>query len=244
MNKILRYALGAAAAAVLIAGSVIVTGRGRDREPARACETSVIHYGDSLRFIGEDEIRNLVEKVDGIPIGRRLEEIGLEKIELALQNKSVIRKADAWVTDDGILHIKVNQRTPVMKLLDGDKEFFVDETGFEFPMHESFHQDLPEIRCKAGRSEEENLVLLEFIGALRKTKYWAQGVKDIAIDKDGSISFRIGERKEKVVFGQPGSRDGRMNKLDIYYSTIVPSLEEGKNYKTVDLKYDGQIVCR
>ena len=245
MKPLLRNILGFSAAALLIAGTQVATSCLKGREPVLACETTLIHYADSLRFISEDEIRSIIDKADGIPVGKRLEDIGLEKIETALEASGVVCNAEAWVTGDGRLHVRVSQRTPVLKLVDGGREFFVDATGFEFPMQESFHGEVPQISCKAGCGEERNLELLEFISALRKSPFWPLGISDIEQSGDGEVTFRCGDRPEKFIFGKAaGPFDVRVDKLALYLDTIVPSLEDGKTYKTVNLKYDGQIVCK
>jgi hypothetical protein len=45
------------------------------------------------------------------------------------------------------------------------------------------------------------------------------------------------------MFGQPGSLADKFSKMEKYYTSIVP--EKGADrYKTVDVRFSNQIVCK
>ena len=53
----------------------------------------------------------------------------------------------------------------------------------------------------------------------------------------------LSDGKEKVLFGGSDGIKEKFNLLDDYYNYVRPSKDPGY-YKTVNLKYHGQIICR
>ena len=50
---------------------------------------------------------------------------------------------------------------------------------------------------------------------------------------------------EKFIFGSLNDIDDKLTKMAGYYRTIKPQAKaKGKTYKTVNLKYKDQIICK
>ena len=65
--------------------------------------------------------RKLVEQwvaSSGIPtVGTPVAQVDLAGIEKAIRSNGFVDRASAYVTHDGVLHIKVSQRKPVLRLI-------------------------------------------------------------------------------------------------------------------------------
>jgi cell division protein FtsQ len=63
------------------------------------------------------------------------------------------------------------------------------------------------------------------------------------VDRKGELTLVPREGNEIFLFGQPHSVPEKFAKMEKYYTTIIP--EKGaKKYKTVDVRFDNQIVCK
>jgi hypothetical protein len=67
--------------------------------------------------------------------------------------------------------------------------------------------------------------------------------QQIHVDGKRDLVLIPREGDEKFLFGQPEDIEDKFRKMEKYYTHIIPAKGEGA-YKTVDLKYRGQIVCR
>ena len=80
--------------------------------------------------------RKLVEQwvaSSGIPtIGTPVAQVDLAGIEKAIRSNGFVDRASAYVTHDGVLHIKVSQRKPVLRLITDGYDSYVTEEGFVF----------------------------------------------------------------------------------------------------------------
>ncbi len=81
--------------------------------------------------------RRLVEqwiKQSGIEtVGSPIDKVDLVGIEKAIRSNGFVDRASAHVTYDGVLHIRVSQRKPVMRLVCGSYDCYVTQDGFVFP---------------------------------------------------------------------------------------------------------------
>ena len=80
--------------------------------------------------------RKLVEQwvaSSGIPtVGTPVAQVDLAGIEKAIRSNGFVDRASAYVTHDGVLHIKVSQRKPVLRLITDGYDSYVTEEGFVF----------------------------------------------------------------------------------------------------------------
>ena len=60
-----------------------------------------------------------------------------------MQAHSVVRDCEAWLTDDGVLHVQLCQRQPVVRFDDGTNGYYADATGFVFPLQARGSVDVP-----------------------------------------------------------------------------------------------------
>lgn len=66
-------------------------------------------------------------------IGSSIDDVDLVGIEKAIRSNGFVDKASAHITYDGVLHIKVSQRKPVLRLVSSGYDCYVTQDGFVFP---------------------------------------------------------------------------------------------------------------
>ena len=70
--------------------------------------------------------------------GSKLQTINCGAIETLLDTRSAIRTSEAYTTEDGVLHIRIRQRRPVARIQMKDIGFYIDETGWIFPLQKDY----------------------------------------------------------------------------------------------------------
>ena len=73
-------------------------------------------------------------------------------------------------------------------------------------------------------------------------KEWNDLVGQISVRKDGNLVLVPREGAERFLFGTPTGIDAKFGRIRKYYESIAPTRETP--YKTVDVRFDGQIICR
>jgi cell division protein FtsQ len=261
MKPVFRYMIAILVTAAVVVGLVLVCGRLRDERSMLTCNGIVVDVADSaeLGFVNKDDVIGYVAKDYGTWQGQRLDSVDLRKIESSLERHSAILSAQAWTTDDGKIHITINQRVPVARFETAEGNFYADAKGFLFPLQSHFKSSVPIIdgnvplslsRCKDGipasAKEREWLGgVITMLDGLGKNKTWKDAISRISVNGDGDLVLTPREGKEKFVFGGPEDMDGKFSRMEDYYKAVLPAAEaDSVQYRTVIVKYKGQIICR
>ena len=259
MKAVWRYTIALAVTVLVVALMALLSGISRERRHLLTCSGLDIQVMDSARlnFIGKEDVRKCLDDSYGTWSGQRLDSVNLRKIETILKDRSAILTSEAYTTSDGILHIRVTQREPVVRFQGPDGGFYSDENGFLFPLQAGYTSRVPiidgavPVHTGAGykgpaRTAAERRWVEGIIGLVRhieKNKAWSDAIVQITVDSRGDIVMVPRTGKEKFIFGSPDDWQDKFARMERYYRYIAPSKEEGY-YSTVNVKYRNQIICR
>ena len=257
MNAAVRKTIQIVLCCLLVAALGLLLGQSRRSRSLSTCEGLRVEYADAHRFVTEEDIKAWLESEYGSYIGQRLDSVDLCRIEHILDDKSAIFKSEAYTTEDGILNVRIRQREPVLRFQTGETGFYVDDRGFIFPLQEHFTAPVPVVdgavpvrytpgyKGKAATGKEQEWIrdMIGLMDWIRKDKTWKEAFVQVSVAPDGDIILIPREGKERFVFGPPDHYAERFDKIGKYYEYILPARGAG-HYKTVNVKYDRQIICR
>lgn len=259
LNRTVRYII-TIVVGVLIFGSIaaaVIAGKSSRKD--LKCTGLKITVLDSLEndFVSAADIRRFLDREYKGYLGTRLDSMDLCKIESIIDGRSAVKKSEAYVTKDGILHINVTQRKPVVRFQKPEGGFYADIEGFVFPLQSSYASyvqivdgEIP-INMKSGHkgmieNPKEKVwfdKVMNVVRYIEANRSWKDRIVQIHVSKGGELTLIPREGKEQFIFGQPECIEEKFGKMAKYYTSIAPNAKD-KNYKTVNLEYEGQIVCR
>lgn len=257
MNKAVRNII-AILIGVIIFGVVAVSvlaGKA-SRAPLKCTGIDVVII-DSLDndFVSEENVKKFLDKEYGQYIGQPIDSLDLYRIEKIIDGRSAVLKSEAYVTKNGILNINVTQRKPIVRFQKQGGGFYADIDGFVFPLQSSYASyvhivdgDIP-VNMKSGHKgtienpEEKQWFdkMMNVIRFIEGNTTWKDRIVQIHIENGGEMVLIAREGKERFIFGQPVNIKDKFDRMEKYYTAIAP---QGREYNSVSLKYDGQIVCR
>lgn len=259
MNKVIRYIL-ISLTAVFLAGCIVVSYiAGVESRRPIVCKGVKITVLDSAEnsFVSVADVRQFIDRSYGKIIGEPLDSIDLVKIEKIVDGRSAVRKSEAFVTRDSILNITVTQRRPVVRFQKKDGGFYADAEGYIFPLQNSYasHVQIVDghipLAANSGykgdiEDPEERAwfsSVMNVINHMEGSKVWKGKIVQISVDENGELTLIPREGNERFLFGQPHSLEEKFSKMEKYYTTIIP--EKGSDhYRSVDVRFEGQIVCK
>jgi len=234
---------------VLLLTGFVLLGRSAGKERAGLlCNSLDVQIKDKYEFVTPEDVKGFLDKKYGVYIGVRLDSLDLDRIERMLEEKSVVMKSEAWTTSDGVLHVSIEQRKPVLRFQRGEQGFYVDRTGYVFPLHKSYTADVTVVEGAIPGTDGEAWAewaegVVKMVERIQNSKQWKERVSSISVNPRGDIELRLSGGKERFIFGSPDELDDKFARLGKYFSHIVPAVGEGF-YKSVNLKYNKQIICR
>jgi len=239
----------------------LTIGMSRRQLRTRTCQgkgTLEVIVEDSLQrnFVGRSDIEGWLDKEYRAYAGLPLDSVDLTKIESIVTGHGAVRECQAWLTDDGILHIRLSQREPVVRFDDGGNGYYADAEGFIFPLQARGSVDVPVVDGKLPFTLPRGYKgpvtnpaqkawmdkILDLVHQMKGT-VWENNIKNITAVAGGDLVLTPVQGKERFLFGQPVRVEEKIGLMERYYDSVVPSKEPGY-YKTVDLRYRGQLVCR
>lgn len=261
MKPVVRYLIAASAVAACVFLALVGDRIGAKNRHEVTCNSIDALIDDSLqrKFISEEDIKDWMADY-GTYLGLRLDSVDLRRVEAVIDGKSAVRKSEAWLTDDGVLHISVTQREPVVRFQNASGGFYADASGFLFPLQQRHTARVPivdgSLPLKLGKdfkgepeTDQERQWVLSVIDLARylgERKEWNELVGQITVSKDGNLVLIPREGSERFVFGTPTDIDAKFSRIRKYYESVAPSREadEKPPYKSVDVRFDGQIICK
>lgn len=257
MNRTVRLIAAALLAAALCTGEGLLVRLNRTDISRQDCNRLEIHFRDSLKFVSEQDIRSYLDSRYGHYIGQRLDSMRLGGIEKLLESRGAVLRSEAWTTSDGTLHISITQRAPAMRFQSGERGFYIDRDGYIFPLHRSYtapvrtvHGSIPVnvpdgYKGEARTPEEREWLasILELDRIIGNSRKWRTLTDSIAVRPDGDIVLKMSRGDELFILGEAHSLKEKFAGIEKYYDYIAPAKEPG-HYKTVNLKYRRQIICR
>ena len=205
-----------------------------------ACKELQVSIPGPHQFLTEDDVRGYVDNFYGIYVGQRLEDVNIGSIEKMLLTKAQVRDADAWITDDGVLHVEVIQRDPVMRLEKGGNGCYADREGNLFPLCGDYVADVPVISCEPSRGADPQWLAqtIKLVRKISESSVWKKRIGEFEVEDNGDIIL-IGDGL-RIVYGDFSDSARKFAAMEKYFSRIAPT----HDYNSVNVKYKGQIICR
>ena len=257
MKPVVRHILAALAVAACLFLLLLGDRIGAASRHEVTCKGVEAIVADSLqrRFISPDDIKDWMADY-GTYAGLRLDSVDLSRVERIIDSKSAVLKSQAWLTDDGMLHISVTQREPVVRFQGASGGFYADRDGFLFPLQARHTARvtvvdgvLPLKLDKEFKGEPESETerqwvadVLRLVRFLADRKEWSDLVGQVSVRKGGNLVLIPREGPEQFLFGAPTDIDAKFARIRKYYEAVAPSQETP--YRSVDVRYDNQIICR
>ena len=259
MSKTVRHIINGVSGALLAACLVVAYMSGVScRAPLKCTGLNVVIADSSMnRFVSKADVKKFLDKEYGEYVGMLLDSIDLAKVEKIIDGRSAVNKSEAYTTRDGMLNVKVTQRTPVVRFQKSDGGFYADAEGFLFPLQSSYASrvqvidgDIP-LKANSGykgeiTDEKERAWLgkvIDLVNYMENSRTWKDKIVQITVCDGGELIMVPREGTERFHFGQPDEIQEKLRKMEKYYTAVVPAKGE-KEYSVVNLEYDGQIVCR
>jgi cell division protein FtsQ len=262
MKKIKRL-LRPIGIAVAILAVMLVLGfveRASDRTPISPDLDIIVDGGEGLHFIDREMVRREVLDQGTEVIGAAIGDVDVPMIEERLRTIPSVAKAEVYHTMDGVLHVKVKQREPVVRVFNTDgSSFYIDKEGWTMPTSTNYTARvlvvtgaLNEPGAKHGvipvygsdslmhvfRSDDIHR-LATFI---RKDALWNALIDQVVVMADGEFELIPKVGAQRVLIGDGSDLPQRFEKLRLFYTKGMP-LTDWRRYSRIDLRFADQVVC-
>ena len=209
----------------------------------RRCQKVVITIKDEGKrsYVKPAELQQYVVANCGELVGDAVDEIPLAQIEQSLRNHPMLRRAEAWCSPEGVLHLNVEQREPVLRVM-GAENYYVDSDRKRMPVRTTTAAYVPVVtgrvplRFAAGE-------LFDFVRWIEDDSYWRAQIEQINVVSPKRIELvpRVGSGI--VILGTLDNYPAKLRKLKKLYQDGFSTFG-WIDYSEIDLRFRNQVVCR
>ncbi len=166
------------------------------------------------------------------------ETLVLKKMEQRLLENPMIRDAQVFVSVDGTLGAKIEQRKPVGRV-SASPDYYLDADGKKMPLSDVYSARVPII---SGISKNNFTEVTSLLLRINEDEFMKNSVVGLNRKGNGEIELELRKMDFKVLFGKPENIDKKFQNFKAFYKkTKQDSTLYG--YNMVNLKYDNQVIA-
>jgi cell division protein FtsQ len=250
---------------LLIAYAVVLSGFIGSRERTQKVSALKIRIVDSTqnKFIRSAEIRRLLEQRKYSFFGKESRSVDLSGIEGSLKTQQIFSTVEAFITEPGVLHVEVRQKTPFVRVFNRlGQGYYLDREGNIIPLSRSFSPfvlvasgyiaepftigqtlNIYEVKHDSLLRSRQTIYdvykLAEFITA---DKFWDSQIEQIYVNNQYEFELipRVGSHI--IELGRAEDLEEKFENLKILYEQGFNKLGWNQ-YGKISLKYKNQVVC-
>ncbi|WP_374505630.1 cell division protein FtsQ/DivIB [Flavobacterium sp.] len=202
--------------------------------------SKIIFVEENNPFIKQETVNKLLIEKNGEALAIRKDKLDLNKLENAVNANPMIEKSDVFVTIDGVLKAVVKQKTPIARVFDGQRSFYIDYKGSTMPLSANFTARVPLVFGMLNPKNKEALV-----GLFRKIyddAFLKKNIIAIEIMPNGSLKMLNRNFDFQIDFGGTINVNQKINNYKAFFQKAIVDSSLYK-YKKIDLRFTDQVVC-
>lgn len=208
-------------------------------------------------FVNKDSLLSYAEAISDIKHQNKISNVDMQRINKMLADNPWIETGSAHITLNDTLFIRAKEYEPVLRIFDNNgKSVYITAEGIIIPSSPYYtphliiasgYFSLPEneininvnnnLYQKSGLAEA--LVIAQ---AVQKDDYLKSHIGQIYRNEDNIFELTVNNLPAKVIVGDTGNITSKLSRLKTLLEKYN-NTEELLAYKTLDLRYNNQIVC-
>ncbi|MCJ7446923.1 MAG: hypothetical protein MUO72_04465 [Bacteroidales bacterium] len=227
----------------------------------KPCSGIMICIKDSsdYHFVTKRQLLNLVYGNTGKILGQPVSNISVFDIENRINGLRELKVAEVYMSIDGTLHVYVDQRNPVMRVIpDEGGDYFIDEEGIVMRRRNLYTPRLQVIGGNINISQAmlngvsildtsiKNSILkdiFQLVDFINNKSFWSAQIDQIYIDGNDEIDLMPRVGNHLIHLGTIENYEGKLRNLGAFYDKVLPEVGWNK-YSLINLEFRDQIVCK
>ena len=186
-------------------------------------------------YLSKDSIRSILNPF----LGYEKKSINLNLIENIVDNNSYVDKSEVSLSFSGNLVLKIEQKTPVGRVISENEMFYVDKDLRKMDL--SKHQSARVPIVIGFENEISRSYLKKVFEHIDDDIFLKQNISKIIINSSNSISLKLRAFDLIVNMGDQRNLKNKFLKLKAFY-TMANAKKNLMEFKQINLQFDNQVV--
>lgn len=223
----------------------------------------VIEKDDDNSFLDEDDILKFLKDRNDSLVDQPMKDINVYQIERALNTHPSIASSEVAVTVNGDVSISIKQRKPIVRIINSNGEsFYIDDEATVMPLahytarvlivngfipekySQFYNISVPQIE-KDSAFKAITVIddIYEVANYIKNDSLLNSLIIQAYINNDREIELYPAIGNQKIIFGDDENIAEKFEKLKIFYTQGLNSVDGWNKYSIINLKYKNQVVC-
>lgn len=210
----------------------------RRNDARKLIKLDVEFVDENSPFITYNSVNKLlIQNHDNVTsIGK--ETLVLKKMEQRLRENPMVRDAQVYVSVDGTLGARIEQRKPIGRV-SASPDYYLDADGMKMPLSNVYSARVPII---TGISKNNFNEVTPLLLKIEKDEFMRSSVVGLNRKRNGDIELELRKTDFKVLFGKPINIEKKFQNFKAFYKkTKQDSTLYG--YNMVNLKFESQVIA-
>jgi len=227
-------------------------------KPCGGIEITIRDSSD-YHFVTKRQLLSIVNGGSERILGQPVKKVPIADIEKRINVLREIKTSEVYLTIDGTMHVYVDQRDPIMRvILSNGGDFFIDRDGIVVRKRNLY---TPRVHIVGGNINISSAMLngvsildtaikntilkdiYKLVSYIKDDSFWSAQIDQIYVDGNDEIDLipRVGSHQ--IHLGTIENFEGKLQNLEAFYDKVLPEVGWNK-YSIINLEFKDQIVCK
>ena len=189
-------------------------------------------------FVTAETVDKLLIQNEANVTNMAKETLVLREMEQRLQDNPMVRDAQVFVTVNGVLGAKIEQRNPIARVT-ASPDYYLDADGKMMPLSSVFTARVPLV---TGSATADFTALTPLLLAINKDLFMQHSVVGLHVKKNGGIILKVRKHKFVLRFGKPDHIEKKFQNFKAFYQKTKQD-STLYSYELIDLRFGNQVVA-
>ncbi|WP_394759797.1 cell division protein FtsQ/DivIB [Flavobacterium sp.] len=211
------------------------------RNEHRKISKPTIEFLDSESpFVTHEMVNNLLIDNFGGTFSIQKDRVDLKNIERTINKHNLIENSEVFLSVDGKLQTVIKQKTPIARVFNGNKSFYIDYKGGKMPLSSNFSARVPLVYGDLNNRYSKDCVQL--LRTIYDDDFLKKNIIGVKILPDGSVIMKNRNYSYDIVFGRTIYMERKFNNYKAFFQKAVQDTLIN-SYEKINLKFTKQVVC-
>jgi cell division protein FtsQ len=240
---------------VLGCGLVFAVSFTNEQEKELAVKKVIIQiYPENIEFFNRKKVVKTITENGNLSdiANSKVKDLNTSYLEKKLTENTFLQEAKVYNDLSGNVYVKIHQREPILRVYRyNGVNFYIDKFGVKFQTSDKFTAHVPIAngnifeRSKPGDTVYSFVAneLYKIASYVDKQIFWKAQIEQIFVTRDNEFILIPKIGNHQIIFGGANNLEIKFEKLFVFYKEGLGRVGWNK-YKTIDVRFDKQIVCR
>lgn len=211
-----------------------------------------INYDEGNFFIDKSDVEDMIRShVFGGTINIPAHDLDLQELEDNIRKNPYVESAEVYLDINNKMWVEIKQRQPIIRIIDSQNlSYYLSKEGEKMPASMKYASRVPIASGYiSDNGQNTGKISLKPMRDLYQLALYIDGnqflkslIEQVYIEKNGDITLIPNLGNQEIIFGPIENITEKFDNLLVFYTEGLNNVGWNK-YKTINLKFKGQIVC-